>query len=290
MTADGVPQDRELFRFKKIAVASAFSPRFLPLLASARRFADMLGRPLSVIHVGPRTTESETRFRDAFADVGLDPTTEILWAEGNPAEVIVQTIEEQGIDLVIAGAFERELRSRLFLGDVARKLMRSAQCSVLLLTRPTREAVPLRRLALISDFTGLSTQALQLAIAIGEKEGAESIHVVRVCTIFAQALAEVNDPAVGEGGREAFVESEHRRLVEFIEAAGRSGVALEPACVEGTTGFAVSDYVEAIEADLLVIPSGPPGSDPLFPHRMDWILDVIPTNLFVLRAGGAGDP
>ena len=51
--------------------------------------------------------------------------------EGSPAEVILQTVEEEDIDLVVMGASGKHAVERFILGSVAEKVVRHAKCPVL---------------------------------------------------------------------------------------------------------------------------------------------------------------
>ncbi|MDP3066608.1 MAG: universal stress protein [Methanobacteriaceae archaeon] len=51
--------------------------------------------------------------------------------EGSPAEVILQTIEEQDIDMVIMGTSGKHGLDRFLLGSVTEKVVRSAKCPIL---------------------------------------------------------------------------------------------------------------------------------------------------------------
>jgi len=59
---------------------------------------------------------------------------------------------------------------------------------------------------------------------------------------------------------------------------------VEGRCIRGNTGFAASDFVQAVEADLLVVPVEPgrTAKSELPPH-IAWVTDVIPCNLWVIR-------
>ncbi|HSO26083.1 MAG TPA: universal stress protein, partial [Methanobacteriaceae archaeon] len=50
---------------------------------------------------------------------------------GNPAETILNTIEEENIDLLIVGNSGKHGLDRFLLGSVAEKVIRSAKCPVL---------------------------------------------------------------------------------------------------------------------------------------------------------------
>ena len=52
-------------------------------------------------------------------------------AEGSPAGVILETIEKENIDLVVMGSSGKSGFDRLILGSVAEKVVKAAECSVL---------------------------------------------------------------------------------------------------------------------------------------------------------------
>jgi nucleotide-binding universal stress UspA family protein len=51
--------------------------------------------------------------------------------EGNPADVILKTIEEDGIDLVVMGSSGKHGLEKFFYGSVTDKVVRFAKCPVL---------------------------------------------------------------------------------------------------------------------------------------------------------------
>lgn len=267
--------------FGKLAVASTFSPRFLPLLAEARAVAALLGMPLEIVHAGGENPEDSQRFSDAFAE--MDFSAPIHWRVGaQPSDAIIQAVRETGIDLLLAGAMEKDSQGRYFLGKVARALVQDAPCSLLLFANPAREPAPFRNLAVIVDFTPSSRHALQATLALARLSGADSVHVLRVFTVFAQVLAE---PAGYIKGRDSSaLSTEEDRLEAFVEEFDIADIPVYTRCIEGTTGFAAADFVQSIETDLLIIASEPANDHAHFPPRMEWLENVIPTNLLVLRA------
>src|SRR5207249_3343383 len=52
--------------YKSIAVASTFSPRFVQVLAEAKRMRDRFRCDLHVIYVGDRSEETARKFHDVF--------------------------------------------------------------------------------------------------------------------------------------------------------------------------------------------------------------------------------
>ncbi|MDR2967824.1 MAG: universal stress protein [Methanobacteriaceae archaeon] len=52
-------------------------------------------------------------------------------AEGSPADIILETIENENIDLVVMGSSGKSGFDRFIMGSVAEKVVRAAECSVL---------------------------------------------------------------------------------------------------------------------------------------------------------------
>lgn len=241
-----------------------------------------MGEDFSVIHAGESTEDNKKRFNEAFLELSISPPPIVHWPCGEPVEAIVRTICEQGVELLILGALEKEIPGRHYTGTVARSIMREAPCSLLFLTEPSLEPKPLRQIVAITDFSELSALSLKHASFLAEQQGAERIHLVRIFTVFAQ-MRERSEEFVEADQRQALLEVEEKRVADFAAASGPSTVPIEARCVEGSTGMAASDYVEAVQADLLVVPSQAPGDAPLFPEGMDWMFNAIPSNLLIVR-------
>ncbi|AMK14863.1 universal stress protein [Methanobrevibacter olleyae] len=68
------------------------------------------------------------RLRD---EEGLDVKITKKVAEGSPARVILETIEEEDIDLVVIGSSGKTGIDKFLMGSVAEKVVKSAKCCVL---------------------------------------------------------------------------------------------------------------------------------------------------------------
>jgi len=265
--------------FGKIAVASTFSPRFLPMLAEAKAFAALLGQPFEIIHAGEECAEDRDRFDSAIAE--LDIGASIHWRKAAlPSEAIIEAVKETGIDLLLAGAMEKDTEGRHFLGKVARTLIHKAPCSLLLFANPSREPAPIRTLAVIVDYSPASRNAMRATLELAALARVEVVHVLRVFTVFAQFLAEP------DAGDLTALGAEEARLDGFVEEFDIANVPIITRCIEGTTGFAAADFVQSIGTDLMVVASEPSAGEPNFPAGMEWLANVIPANLLVVRTGG----
>lgn len=266
--------------YKNLAVASTFSPRFEAVLAEAKRVRDRLGSTLSLIHVGQRSEESARKFSDAFARLELPTGSTIHYREGDPAEAILEFLAHHPIDLVLAGALEKELVLHPFLGNVARRLVREAACSVFLFTNPLREPKPLRRIVFLITDSEDGQRAFAQTLQLARAEQCERLYVIRVVTTFDQARAAM--PAAKNGRRSRSFEDEEVALEQFVLKAGETDVPIEVRCLRANTGFAAADFVQSTAADLLVVPvRTAPGRE--LPKNIAWLTDIIPCNLWLIR-------
>ncbi len=266
----------DLSPYRSIAVASTFSPRFEQVLAEAKRIRDRFASELSLIYVGERSEEVSAKFKETLQRLELPPDSAIYYEQGHPAEAILRAVETNAVELIIAGALEKELVLHPFLGNVARRLLRGARSSVMLFTRPEREPKPLRNLVFVADYSEHGAQSLRRALHLAASEKSERMYVVRLITSFDKARAAL-DAAPGHG------HDEEEKLEHFVLELGHTDVPVEVRCVRGNTGFAAADFVKSIDADLLVIPADPQKYGGQLPPNFEWLSDVIPCNLWVIR-------
>ena len=267
--------------YRSVAVASTFSPRFVQVLAEAKRIRDRFGASLSLIYAGERDAEKAKKFADVLAQLELPPDSPIIYETGEPASAILRAADSNGVDLIVAGALEKEVILRPFLGNVARRLVRDADCSVILFTHPETEPKPMKKIVFMADYSDHGKRALAMTLHFAQREGSERLYVIRVYTTFDEARASrrtrTSDPA-------RTLEEEEVALEQFILAAGATDVPIEARCVRGNTAYAASDFVQAVEASLLAVPVLRHGStEKKLPAQIAWVTDVIPCNLWVIR-------
>jgi nucleotide-binding universal stress UspA family protein len=271
--------------YPTIAVASTFSPRFLQVLAEAKRIRDRFSSDLRLIYVGDPTEEITAKFQEVLGQLALPAQSTIHYEQGDPAESILRAISRHQINMIVAGALEKEVVFHPFLGNVARRLVREAACSVMLFTRPETEPKPLRRIVFVVDesYSDHARSALQKTFHLASAESCERLYVVRVFTAFDEARASLHSASDPEAKRRA-PDHEEVALENFVLSAGATEVPIETRCLRGNTGFAAADFVQSVEADLLAIavPQPSDGASSL-PANISWLNDVIPCNLWVIR-------
>jgi nucleotide-binding universal stress UspA family protein len=271
--------------YRTIAVASTFSPRFLQVLAEAKRIRDRFGSDLRLIYVGQQSQETNAKFADVLQKLELPADSTIHYGEGDPSDTILRALKENGIEMIVAGALEKEVVFHPFLGNVARQLVREAECSVMLFTHPENDPKPFRRIVFVVDktYSEDARAALQRTIQLAAAEKSERLYVIQIVTTFDQARAS-RRKGVPVADKSAPLDDEEAALEKFVLSAGSTEVPLETRCIRGNTGFAAADFVQSVEADLLAVavPQPSDGKTEL-PGNIAWITDVIPCNLWVIR-------
>ena len=265
--------------YRTIAVASTFSPRFVHVLAEAKRIRDRFSSELHLIYVGDKTDETTRRFREVLGQLSLPLDSTIHYQQGEPAAGILAALATGKIDMIVAGALEKEVVLHQFLGTVARSLVREAKCSLMLFTRPENEPKPLRRIVFVADYSDHGREALQRTFQLALAESCERLYVIRIITTFDQARA-----ALEAETKTKTPDDEEAELEKFVLSAGTTEVPIEARCLRGNTGFAIADFVQSVEADLLAVPVQRSGDgEQSLPNNVAWLTDVIPCNLWIIR-------
>jgi nucleotide-binding universal stress UspA family protein len=269
--------------YKTVAVASTFSPRFKQVLAEAKRIRERFSADLHLIYAGERDEEIAKKFSEALAQLELPLDSKIHYEKGNPAEAILRVIAREKIDVIVAGALEKEVVLHPFLGNVARRLVREAPCSVMLFTTPAAKPKPLRRIVFIADYSDARLNALKRMLPFAAAEPCERLYVIRIITTFDQARASIHANA-RRHAKPSTDDDEEEALERFVLSAGATDVPIEARCIRGNTGLAASDFVQSVKADLLVVPlQKNPGGTQQLPSNIAWVTDVIPCNLWIIR-------
>jgi nucleotide-binding universal stress UspA family protein len=271
--------------YRTVAVASTFSPRFLQVLAEAKRVRDRLCRQLHLIYVGSRDEETTRKFATALLQLTLPADSAIHYQQGeDPAQAILDATRANEIDLLVAGALEKEVVLRPFLGNVARTLVREAGCSVILFIKPESEPKPFSRIVFLAEYSEHGRAALLKALRLAALERCERLYVIRVYTTFDEARAKARADAPEQGtARTRTLDEEEIALEKFIDSAGPNDVPIEARCIRGNTGYAALDFINSIDASLLVVPVDPAACGDSLPAHVAWITDTIPCNLWVIR-------
>jgi nucleotide-binding universal stress UspA family protein len=109
---------------------------------------------------------------------------ECIVHEGIATDSILSFADKQGVDLIVMGTHGRHGVDRLTMGSVTEKVLRKAQCPVLVVRKPAHDfvapsdketAVQLRKILFATDFSQNSDKALGYALSLAMEYNAELI-------------------------------------------------------------------------------------------------------------------
>lgn len=255
--------------YRRIAVASTFSPRFLAVLAEAFRVAARFGSECRVIHAASHSQEREAKFLDAFKELQIDPAPSLHWAEGAaPTDAILKAAVSAEIELLIAGVVGSSDDTRLFLSDVAQQLLERSPCDLFLLPRPSCEEMPVKTAVVAADPSVDLTWVKGMLNCL-EQMGFSKVFLVGMVNPFSMALVD---------SREQTVDSFWEKLEA---AAGDPQCEVEVQILESNTGFSLCEFVQSRDSHLLAFPTEKVGDMKRLPAHMDWIQQVIPSPVWL---------
>jgi nucleotide-binding universal stress UspA family protein len=143
-----------MIRIRKILYPTDFSPYSNQAYFHAVALAESHGASLTILYVypggfGAPETAGDSEDRSYWQEqleqirpVNEHILTHHVLLEGDPAGEIVEFARDAGIDLIVMGTHGRSGLERLLMGSVAEKVMREAQCSVLVVKLPKGVPVP----------------------------------------------------------------------------------------------------------------------------------------------------
>lgn len=152
----------------------------------------------------------------------------------------------------------------------------------MLFTKPEHDPKPLYRIVFMADYSDHGRAALHKALRLAALEQCEKLFVIRVYTTFDEARAKARKRSAKPGNQSTrTLAEEETALEQFIDSAGHTDVPIEARCIRGNTGYAVLDFVQSVDATMLVVPDDPNIAG--LPVHIEWVSNVIPCNLWVIR-------
>jgi nucleotide-binding universal stress UspA family protein len=278
------------YPFEKIAVAIAFSPRIESILAESKRLQDLFGAQMIFIHVGEKNLQQSEYLKHLLHRFLLDaPENKLLWETGDPVDVILEKCEEHNVDLLVAGALEKESLVKYFLGSVARSLSRKAKCSVLMLREPNIISNKVKRIVVEGSDHPKTVNTIETAVYLAKKTGAKDVTIVQESDAGKMALIRSEEFTNTEATeqKQKIEEEEEERIHEILDDAGCGELKVNVERKEGKPGYIITQYAREHHADVLVLNS--PDTklnfiDRVFPHDIEYALADLPCDLLIVHS------
>lgn len=275
--------------FNKLGLAVTFSPTGIALLKETKRLKDLFDSELTLIHVGIKSESAEKKLSDAINDSGLNENeTEIIWTKGDPANSIIKSAKSAGVNLLIAGALEKEKFIKYYIGSVARKLMRNAQSSVLILKSPSENPKSFKKFYVSTDYSVESEKTVKILFQFALKENAEEFVVIRDYYIPGLVSTIQNSGSLSEFEliRNNLQQEEEEKLKLFVRELNLKGLEVKTICLYGKEGWEANNFAKENKADIFGV-TAPLRRlkllDRLFQHEIEYSFENLPSNLLIVR-------
>lgn len=165
---------------------------------------------------------------------------------GAPHRVIADAAQETGADLIVIGASDRGRLTR-FLGGTADRVLRRAQCPVLVIRGDW--TFPIERVLIPVDFSLLSGEALDCGLSFLFQIGSQEPQVELFYAV-SEPLRALAEPFTA-GQVEKFASQELERFGR--ESAGECSVDLSYQVAVGGAASEILREADRFEADLVVV-------------------------------------
>lgn len=273
-------------KYQNIGAAIAFSPTLEGILAEASRIKNIYGATLILMHIGEKTQEKENVLNQHLEQYGIKESI-IVWKEGNTVNAILDICKEKNIDLIIAGALVKETLLKYYIGTVARALIRSANCSVLLIQNPSVRLKPFQKIVINIKENIDNTRLLNIGCYLSGKENVQETFVVKEADLTGFKLM-MNEHMNEEdliNLKKQIINDEVQLINTAIEQVDIKDLNIKTKILFGKQGLEASIFSKKHEADLLIIHSPEKHYwllDRLFQHDLEYILSDLPCNLLMV--------
>ena len=274
--------------YKKIALAIAFSPRMEALICEAKRVKDLHNASLILIHIGQDTKEKRASL-DTLLDkyqVSREKTT-VIWKEGKPAKKIIQVCNQENVDLLIAGALKQENVFTYYLGSIARKIIRKAKCSVLVLIEPSLEPQKFDKVVINGTQQGQTPVVIRKGITLCRMEKSSQVFIVNEIKMYLLRMATASEESEAKAAviKRQLVQDEINYVENILKDIDQGGLKVNIKVTGGRWAIELAKFSEKIHADLLIVGGQENLNffDRLFPHDLEDLLSNLPCNLLIIN-------
>jgi nucleotide-binding universal stress UspA family protein len=276
--------------FSKICLAVGSSPRTEALIAETVRLVNGFNAHLTILHVGESNTFSQNISEQIKMLMVDESRVRIIHKTGEPAQVILDTCKTEKIDLLVAGALQKENLLKFYLGTIGRTILRKAPCSVFVFTDPKTDSSGFEQIVALADDTPFIKETLTAACRIGLFSKTQNLHILREIKLFGLSLAATENKSESEYNelQHQLVEGEISEAERMIKEIPHENLKINFKVVTGKAGFEVSQFAHKKNANLLVV--GAPERkfiflDRFFKHDLEYLFADLPCNLLIVNPG-----
>lgn len=277
--------------FKNIAIGVAFSPNLKANLHEAARLGLLLNAHLHLIHVGNETAHKIRKVNECLASFKEEHLNyNLVFEKGKPAEGILNYLNSKKIDLIILGAIQKENVSSYYVGSIGRKITRAANCSVLLLIKPSIHRRACEHIVVDGIDHDGTIACVTTAFLLGDALNSNRITIVEEIKKSELSIKVDDDKTLRKANlqREKITRKKDariERLLATIDPTVKESISIEKQAIFGKRGYSIGHYAQISRADLLVINATKKLNfwDHIFTNDIEYILKELPTDLLIVK-------
>lgn len=277
-------------KFNTILIGVAFSPNLKNNIFEAMRMVDFFDSKMIIVHVGEKTEEKQNHIKKLISGFSDDEKVDVIWKQGDPVTVIIETAQEKKADLVMLGAIPREDFLKFYLGSIARKITRNAHCSVLLLIKPSEDLRPCNHIVVNGLKDEKTRQTILDSFEVAQNLGAQKLTIVEEISRQEVKIVVEDDQSLLKDTliKEQLAKKEDIRVQHILNDVPedlKTGILIKTQSIFGKRGYSIGHYAKVVAADLLIMnaPNRTTLLDRVFLHDLEHILSELPTDVLIVR-------
>lgn len=278
-------------KFNTILIGVAFSPNLKNNIFETMRMVDFFDSKMIIVHVGEKTKKKETIIKDLISGFSEDDEkVSVIWKQGNPVHVIIETARKKNADLIMLGAIPREGFLKFYIGSIARKITRKAHCSVLLLIKPSEDLRPCNHIVVNGLKDEQTKQTILDSFEVAQNLGAQKLTIVEEISRQEVKIVVEDDYSLLKDTliKEQITKKEDLRVQHILSDVPedlKSGILIKTQSIFGKRGYSIGHYAKVVAADLLIMnaPNRTTFWDRIFVHDLEHILSELPTDVLIMR-------
>src|SRR5690606_26330945 len=242
--------------YNKIALAVAFSPRMEALICEAKRMKDVYGASLIFIHIGQDTQEKRKDLQTLLDKHQVDmDDTKVIWKEGKPVKSIIQVCNQENVDLLIAGALKQENVFTYYIGSIARKIIRKAKCSVLVLIEPSLEAKNFDKVVINGTQQSQTREVIRKGVSLCQYEQSSQVFIVNEIKMYLLRMATASEESEAKASiiKRQLVQDEINYVENILKDIDQGNLKINIKVTGGRWAIELAKFAEKIKADLLIV-------------------------------------
>ena len=274
--------------YKRIGVALAFSPSCEAIIGEVARLQKLYDAELILIHIGDSNPDEKKYLDDlvAASDINSEKL-KFIWEKGKAIKKILSIGKRENIDLLVAGALQKESVVKYYFGSIARSLIRNSRCSIMMLINPSVPARKIKRIVINGTEADNYRQTISHGIEIAKLENAERVYIFKGIKLFGLSMAlagEEENEQDQEERRRGIVSQEIEEIENIVDELDTGNLKISVKVASGKPGYELRKFAKRIHADLLIVKS--PSHklsilDRIFPHYLEHVMEDLPSNLLI---------